>query len=97
MPELALTEQVIELGRRLINQEQDENPELDRDKNDASRTSQPFAARIPKWMVLDKPEPVPVFEQARHKHDGPIACRFEQDGPDQRRAIVAADRPPRIR
>ena len=41
-------------------------------------------------MVFDKPEPDPVFEQARDKHDGPIECRFEQDRPNQWRAIVAA-------
>ena len=46
--------------------------------------------------MLDKPEPDPVFEQARDKHDGPIECRFEQDRPDQWRAIVAADRSRRV-
>jgi hypothetical protein len=48
------------------------------------------------WMVFDKPEPDPVFEQARNKHDGPIESRLEQDRPDQRRAIVVADRPHRV-
>ena len=47
-------------------------------------------------MVFDKPEPNPVFEQARDKHDGPIECRFEQDRPDQWRAIVATDRSRRV-
>ena len=71
MPELALTEQVIELRRRLINQEQDEYPELDRDKTMPVEHRNHVRQECPKWMVLDKPEPDPVFEQ-RHKHDGPI-------------------------
>src|SRR6516164_9962074 len=91
VPELALTEQVIELGRRLINQEQNEYPELDRDKAMPVEYRNHVRQECPKWMVLDKPEPDPVFEQARDKHDGPIECRFEQDRPDQWRAIVAAD------
>ena len=63
MPELALTEQVIELGRRLINQEQDEYPELDRDKTMPVEHRNHVRQECPKWMVLDKPEPDPVFEQ----------------------------------
>ena len=90
MPELALAEQVIELGRRLINQKQSENPKLDRDETMPVEHRDDVWQECPKWMVLDKPEPDPVFEQARDKHDGPIECRFEQDRPNQWRAIVAA-------
>ena len=50
----------------------------------------------PKRMVFDKPETDPVFKQTRDEHGGPIENRFEQDRPDQRRAIVAADRSRRV-
>src|SRR6516162_7409757 len=92
VPELALTEQMVELGRCLVDQEQNEYPELDRDEAMPVERRNHVRQECPEWMVLDKPEPDPVFEQARDKHDRPIEGRFKQDRPDQWRAIVAADR-----
>src|SRR6516162_779148 len=96
VPELALTKQMIELGRRLINQEQHEYPELDRDETMPVEYRNQVRQEGPEWMAFDKTEADPVFEQARDKDDGPIECRFEQDRADQWRAIVAADRSRRI-
>src|SRR6516164_3035569 len=96
MPELSFTKQVIELGRRLINHEHNEYPELDRDEVMPIKRRNHVRQECPKWMVFHQPEPDPVFEQARDKHDGPVESRFEQDRPDQRCAIVAADRSRRV-
>src|SRR6516165_5092760 len=96
VPEFAFTEQVIELGHRLINQEQNEYPNLDCDEVMPVERRNHVRQECPKWVVFDKPEPNPVFEQARDEHDGPIECRFEQDRPDQWRAIVATDRSRRV-
>src|SRR6516164_6871503 len=92
VPELAFTKQVIELVRYLVNQEQNEYPELDRDKVMPVEGRSHVRQECPKRMVFDKPEADPVFKQTRDEHDGPIEKRFEQDRPNQRRAIEAADR-----
>ena len=96
MPELAFTEQVIELGRCLIDQKQNEYPELDRDEAIPVECRSHVRQEGAEWMVFDKPEPDPVFEEARDKHDGPVENRLVQDRPDQQRAIVVADRPHRV-
>ena len=72
VPELAFTEKVIELGRCLIDQEQNEYPELDRDEAMPVECRSHVRQEGADWMVFDKPEPDPVFEEARDKHDGPI-------------------------
>src|SRR6516165_4077531 len=65
MPQLALTKQMIELGRRLINQEQNEYPELDRDEAMPVERRNHVRQECPEWMVLNQPEADPVFKQAR--------------------------------
>ena len=87
VPELTFTEQVIELGRCLVDQEQNEYPELDRDKAVPVERRNHVGQECPERMVFDKPEADPMFKQARDKNDGPIECRFEQDRPNQWRAI----------
>src|SRR6516165_8703619 len=68
VPELAFTKQVIEFGGCLINQEQNEYPELDRDEAMPVERRNHVRQECPKRMVFDKPEADPVFEQARDKH-----------------------------
>src|SRR6516164_9003977 len=96
MPELAFTKQVIELGRRLINHEHNQYPELNGDEAMPIKRCNHVRQECPKWVVFDQPEPDPVFEQACDKHEGPVESRFEQDWPDQWCAIVAADRLRRV-
>src|SRR6516165_5206325 len=92
VPELAFTKQVIELGRYLVNKKENQYPELDRDKVMPVEGRSHVRQECPKRMVFDKPEADPVFKQTRDEHDGPIEKRFEQDRPNQLRAIEAADR-----
>src|SRR5215472_17079869 len=72
MPERALTKQVIELVRRLINHEHNQYPELDCDEVMPIQRCNHVRQECPKWMMFDKPEPDPMFEQTRDKHHGPV-------------------------
>jgi hypothetical protein len=87
-PELVLAKEMVEFGRRHIDQKHDQYPDLDRDKATPLEGRNHVRQEGAEWMVFDKREPDPVFEQARDKHDGPIENRLEEDRLDQRRAIV---------
>src|SRR6516162_11727144 len=56
VPELAFTKQVIELGRCLVDQEQNEYPELDRDEAMPVERRYHVRQECPEWMVFDKQE-----------------------------------------
>src|SRR6266446_3686067 len=71
-PQLALAEQVIELGRRHIDQEQDQYPKLDRGEAMPGEGRHHVRQEVSRWVVLDEPEPHEMLEQASDEHNGPV-------------------------
>jgi hypothetical protein len=95
-PQLAVAEQMVELGRRHIDQEQDQNPNLDRREAMPGEASDHVRQEIAYRIVLDQPEPDQMLDQAGDKDDRPVNDRLEQDRPDQRGPIVAAKKGHRV-
>ena len=76
MPELALTEQMIELGRRHINQEQYQYPKLDCDKAIPGKGRYRVRYKSAEYIMSAKPISDPMFEQADDEDRSPIKKMF---------------------
>src|SRR5712691_2863452 len=78
-PQLAVPEQVVELGCRHIDQEQDQYPKLDRDEAMPGEGRDHVGEEVSHRIVVDQPKPDEVLEQACDEHNGPVYDRLEQD------------------
>src|SRR5271165_1908132 len=78
-PQLALAEQVVELGGRHIDQEQDQYPELDRGKAMPGEDRDHVRQEAAHGVVIDEPEMHESLKQACDEDDGPVDECLEQD------------------
>ena len=76
-PQLAVAEEMVEFGRRDIDQKQNQYPDLDRGKAVPGKGRGHVRQKLAHWIVLDQPEPDEVFEQPRNENDGPVKYCFE--------------------
>ena len=83
---------MVEFGRRHVDQEQNQYPNLNRGEAMPLEGRDHVRQETAQWIVFDEPETNEMFEQAGDEHDGPIEKRLEQDRPNQRRVIIAANR-----
>jgi len=76
-PQLALTKEMVEFGRRDVDQEQNQDPDLDRGKAMPGKGRGHMRQKLSNRIVLDQPEPDKVFKHARNEYDSPVKYRFE--------------------
>src|SRR5271168_2840140 len=67
-PQLAVAEQMVELGRCHIDQEQNQYPNLDRGEAIPAEGCNHVRQKAAYWIVVDKREFDEMFEQANDKH-----------------------------
>ncbi len=90
-PQLAVAEQVVELGSRHIDREHDQCPNLDRSEAIPGKGRDHVRQEGFHRVVLDQAEPDKMLDQPGDEHGDPVHRGLEQDRLDQRRAVVAAE------